>query len=116
MLVELLGRINKLLPAGRVQWSNKSAVMIHLPGLKQRLIRISTNKAEGLKFELRVPRRTFTPAMYDRIGRSPAFETRADFDMILSWVRTSDDMDASQLAAALGRCRGAFVAEAVEAV
>ena len=113
VLVELLGRINKSLPQGRIEWSNKTAVMIHLPGLKGRLIRIATNHAQGLKFELRVPRRIFTPAMYDRMGRSPTFETRPDFDVILSWVRTGDDLDAAQLAEALRRCRDAVKEGAV---
>ncbi|MHC4610198.1 MAG: excinuclease ABC subunit UvrA, partial [Planctomycetota bacterium] len=108
VLLQLLGLINKLLPQGQVVWNNKCAVMIHLPGLQGRLIRISTNHAEGLRFDLRVPKRTFTPAMCDRLGRSPTIVTRPLFDIILSWVRSVEDVDRSQLAEALRRCGNAI--------
>jgi hypothetical protein len=64
-----------------------------------------------------VPKRTFTPAMYDRLGRSPTCQqNRPEFDVILSWVRSIDEVDATQLAAALRRCREAFVTEMVGAL
>ncbi|MCH7813480.1 MAG: excinuclease ABC subunit UvrA [Planctomycetes bacterium] len=104
VLLELLGSINKSLPNARVEWTHKTAVMLHLPGMKGRLIRIATNHAQGLKFDLRVPKRTFTPTLYDRLGRSPELEARADHDVILSWVRRMEDVDKGQLADALRRC------------
>ncbi|MHC4094333.1 MAG: hypothetical protein ACYSVY_29350 [Planctomycetota bacterium] len=116
VLLQLLGLINKLLPQGQVIWDNKCAVMIHLPGLQGRLIRISTNHAQGLRFDLRVPKRTFTPAMYEGLGRSPTFVTRPLFDIILSWVRSVEDVDRSQLAEALRRCGDAIAERRLPAI
>ncbi len=108
VLVELVGRVNKMLPEAQVKWTNKTSVMVLHPGVPCRLMRLSTNKAEGLRFELRVPPKTFTPAMYDRLGRSVTLEHRPDVDLILSWVRTGDDVDAVQFTAALRVCRDAL--------
>jgi hypothetical protein len=105
LLVELIGRIKQLLPEAQVEWGNKTAVMIQVPGVQGRLMRICTSKAEGLRLELRAPRGALTPAMYDRVGRSPALETRPDFDRILTRVNTIDDIDPSQFAEVLGCCR-----------
>jgi hypothetical protein len=101
VLLELLGRINKVLPEVRVDWNGKVAVMVHYPGIRQRIVRICTSFSEGLKVELRVPRRTFTPAMYERIGRSPTFEHKLEYDVILTWVRVIEDCEAGQFAQAL---------------
>jgi excinuclease ABC subunit A len=115
-LLELLGLINKGLPEAQVNWSNKTSVMVHLPGVRQRVARISTQSAAGMKLELRVPRHSLTPAMYDGLGREPMLESRTDYDMILSQVRTIGEIDAAQLAAVLRKCREAFVETVAEAV
>jgi len=107
-LLELIGLINKSLPEAQVRWGGKVAVMIHVPWLNGRLICISTRYSEGLKVEIRVPQRTFTPAMYDRIGQSPTYEQRRQFDLILFWARSVEQVDAGQLAGAIRRCREGF--------
>ena len=104
-LVGLLGRVEKALPDARIAWNSKSAVMIDVPGVRGRLARISTNKAEGLRFAVRVPRGAVTPAMYDRIGLSPELESKRDHDVLLAWVRSLDDVDARQFDTVLKRCR-----------
>ena len=106
VLLELLGRINKALPDAHTHWTNKTSVMVHVPGVRQRVVRIATGFAEGLKLEVRVPRRTFTPAMYDRLGRSAVLENKGDRDVILSWVRSIEDCDGPQLTRALRLAAG----------
>ena len=76
-LVELVGLINKHLPNANVHWSNKTSVMVHVPQVSQRVVRVATNFAQGLKLEIRVPGKTVTPAMYDRLGREPEFPVAA---------------------------------------
>ncbi len=111
VLLALLGQISKTLPQCTIEWTNKTAVMVHLPGLKGRLLRIATNHAPGLRFDLRLPRRTFTPTMYEHLGHEPELDPRPEYDVLLSWVRTLDDVDAKQLRDVLRLCRDTFMSE-----
>ncbi|MFQ5491683.1 MAG: excinuclease ABC subunit UvrA, partial [Phycisphaerae bacterium] len=104
VLLELLGLINKTLPEASIKWDNKTAVMVHVPGLKGRLMRLATNHAQGLRFDLRLPKRTLTPTMYDKLGLAPELDERDEHDVILSWVRTTADVDAGQFGNALRLC------------
>ncbi len=106
LLLELIGRINKLDPEIVYDWNGKIAVGLHRLGdSRARLGKIVTNMGEGLRCDLRVPRNRFTPLQIEKLGRNPSIRPRRDHDQLTFWLRSLSQNDTSQFAAVLAAMR-----------
>jgi len=96
-LVELLGRIGRLVPGLRIDWNRKVSLMLAGPGRFR--ARIGTSHAYGIKCDVLVPSGSITPARIDRLGLDPRIAPRnRNNDVVCFWVQRMSQVDEQQLA------------------
>ncbi|MCP4593831.1 MAG: excinuclease ABC subunit UvrA, partial [bacterium] len=98
VLIELVGRLKKLVPDLEVKWSNKVVVGLKLPGHRKAFGWIATAQRWGLRVGFLVPRATFTFVQVDRLGREPEINAQEDHDLVRFWTQRTADVDVTQLA------------------
>ena len=102
LLVELIGRMQKLRPDLEPDWHNKLTVKLQVRGNPKSMGRIVTNHGEALRIELLVPTGAFTPTQIERLGDQPIIDDRHDdVDMIKFQARRIEEVDANVLRALL---------------
>ncbi len=98
-LVDLLGRIGKLVPGLRIDWGNKVSLRLTKPGVKSFYIRVGTSHAYGIRVGVLCPAGTMTPARIDRLGLQPEIARRnAAADIVSFWVQRMSQVDLDQFA------------------
>ncbi|MGB9626962.1 MAG: hypothetical protein ACPMAQ_19075, partial [Phycisphaerae bacterium] len=96
-LLELLGRIGRLVPGVQVDWSNRVFLRLRIPDRRLLPIRIGTSHAYGLCVRVPCPAGTVTPVCVDRLGLSPEIvRRRRAFDVVSFWVQRMDQVDRQQ--------------------
>jgi hypothetical protein len=103
----LVGRFKSIEPNLELDWANKTAVVLTVPGERLYAGKIVTNMGRGLRVELRAPRNLITPAMVDRLGEDVQTKRCANDDWVIFWVGKLDQIDAVQLRDLWRRCRDA---------
>ncbi len=101
LLVELVGRLNKLVPDLKLDWNHKTAVVLKHPAMDKPWGKIVTANRYGLRVELRAQRGQFTPAKIDRLGPDPEIKRHQNYDWIMFTLQSMDQIDTQQLKAVL---------------
>ena len=115
-LVELLGRIGRLVPGMQVDWSNRVSLRLRLPDRRLSPIRIGTSHAYGLRVGVPCPAGTVTPVCVDRLGLSPEIVRRhRAFDIVSFWVQRMDQVDGQQFRTLIRLWAGEISPEAAQA-
>ncbi|HOW17661.1 MAG TPA: hypothetical protein PLC79_01390, partial [Phycisphaerae bacterium] len=116
-LVELLGRIGRLVPGVQVDWSNRVSLRLKIPDRRLLPIRIGTSHAHGLRVGVPCPAGTVTPVCVDRLGLSPEIVRRhRAFDVVSFWVQRMDQVDPQQFRALIRLWAGEVPPESAQAV
>ncbi len=97
LLLAVVGRFKSIEPRLKLDWANKTAVMLRDSIRSETRGKIVTNMGRGLRVELRVPRNVFTPAMVEGLGEDVDIKRNADRDWISFWVRSLEQMDSARL-------------------
>jgi hypothetical protein len=97
LLVELLGRLNKLAPGLEPDWNNKTAVVLRQKAQAKPGIKIWTSSPRGLQVDVRAARGCFTPAKIDRLGPAAEIKRRNDCDWVKFSLDSMDQIDTQQL-------------------
>ncbi|MBN1488284.1 MAG: excinuclease ABC subunit UvrA, partial [Phycisphaerae bacterium] len=99
-LVELLGRIGKLVPGMTVDWNRKVSLELQGPPASLFRARVGTSHAYGIKFDISCPAGSMTPTRVDRLGMGVRITRRAKgTDVVSFWVQRANQVDPAQLAA-----------------
>ena len=99
-LVELLGRIGKLVPHLKINWGNKASLRLTRPGTRLYSIRVGTSHAYGIRVGVLCPSGTMTPTRIERLGLEPEISRRnAKIDIVSFWVQRMSQVDPEQFAA-----------------
>lgn len=100
-LVAFIGRVNKLMPAARVDWSGK--VVVDIRGSEGgRIARVITNHADALRVDVWTPPGQFTPTQIERLGiRQELHRAGSSGAGISFWFQRMDHVDAALLASVL---------------
>jgi excinuclease ABC subunit A len=102
VLVELLGRINKMSPGVETIWSAKVAIKLRRAGSAKPFGTIVTNQRWGLRVELKVPRNRFTIVQIEHLGLQPRIVHYPGHDVVQFWVQRMSDVKLPQMADVLG--------------
>jgi hypothetical protein len=94
----LIGRFKKLQPDLRLDWGGKVCVNLLVPGESKSAGKIVTNMPAGLRLDLRVPTASVTPTQIEKIGLKPEIKPCVDYDRVIFWVRSLDNLDTAKLA------------------
>ncbi len=104
-LLELIGRLSKLDPTIRFDWTGKVAVGMKHAGCGKPFGKIVTNMGRGMRCEVRTVANLFTPVQIDRLAVEPTVRRYADHDSITFWCRSVKECDPDQLARLLANTR-----------
>ncbi len=96
LIVEMLGRMKKLVPSLSEDWSRKVMVVIEHPQIKGGWARLITNHAHAMRVQIRAPRGLFTPAMIEKIGLTPDIREQGDEHEIIFWLQRMEQIDPAQ--------------------
>ncbi len=108
-LVELVGRLNKIMPKVEIDWNNKTAVSLRHPLMKRAWGKISTASRHGLRVEITGKANQFTPTKIERLGEDPEIKRRSNRDVVTFWVREMKDVDTRQLTAVLKEAEASLI-------
>lgn len=104
LILEFLGRINKIDPTIEPNWNGKVGIGLKRKG-QPAFGKIVTNMGEGLRLDLFVKRNTFTPLQINKLGTNVTLRPFPEFDNIQCWIKSLDDNDIKQLTDVLTNTR-----------
>jgi excinuclease ABC subunit A len=107
LLMELIGRFNKLQPGLAIDYGTRTAVILKVPGEPKYASKLVTNIGRGIRVELRTPPGACALPQVDRLGEDVEIKRYPPYDMIAFWVREAEQIDPGQLAEAWRVGRGA---------
>lgn len=97
LMVQLLGRIKKIDPTIKEDWTQKVTVSLRHPNVSGIWAKFVTNNAFGLRVEVRCARGQFTPARIERLGLTPDIHDQHGHTCIRFWVQNMQQCDNEQL-------------------
>jgi hypothetical protein len=87
-----------------------------MPGEARWVGKIVTNIGRGLRVELRAPKNGLTPTQIDRLGEDVQIKPQEEYDRIVFWLRSLNQMDSKQLLDVWRRCRSVGAEERLVSV
>ncbi len=97
LIVEVLGRIKKIDPSVKEDWTRKVMVTLSHPGITGVWGRLITNHPHALRLEFRCRRGQFTPALVENLGMEVRIrQMRGPEDQVQFWLQTMSQCDATQ--------------------
>jgi len=100
-LAATIGLVNKTVPNARTLWGRKVFVDL-LTADGRRIGKIITNKSEGLRMDVHVPRGRFTPTQVERLGTSQEFARPGSSGAELTfWFESIEQLDPVMLKSVL---------------
>jgi len=97
LIVEMLGRLKKMVPEIREDWTRKVMVVLQHPEVPGVWARFITNQANAMRVEVHCARGQFTPALIDKLGIDPVIRHLSHHDQVQFWLQKSQQCDQEQL-------------------
>jgi len=97
LILEMLGRLKKIDPAIKEDWSRKVMVVLTHPDIHGVWTRFVTNHAEAMRVEIFCKRTQFTPAMIEKVGLEVEIRhVKPTVDHIRFWLQRIEQCDLEQ--------------------
>jgi len=95
--LSFIGRVSKIVPGVRVDWSGKVVVDIRGEG-NRRVARVITNDADALRVDIWTPPGCFTPTQIERLGlRQELSRSGSSGAGLTFWFTGMDQLDSTLL-------------------
>ncbi|MBI4579568.1 MAG: hypothetical protein HY718_07700, partial [Planctomycetes bacterium] len=108
LIAELLGKLKKLDPAIKEDWTRKVMIVLEHPKIEGIWGRLITNHPHAMRIEFRCRRGEFTPALVERLGLDVRIrQMRGPEDQVQFWLQKMAQCDPAQLEALI---RGSIAA------
>jgi excinuclease ABC subunit A len=100
LVAELLGRLKKLDPQLKEDWTRKVMIVLEHPDIEGIWGRLITNHPHAMRIEFRVRRGQFTPTLVEKLGLDVKIrQMRGNEDQVQFWLQNTGQCDAAQLSA-----------------
>jgi excinuclease ABC subunit A len=97
LIAEVLGRIKKIDPGIKEDWTRKVMITLTRPGISGIWARLITNHPHAMRLEFRCRRGQFTPALVENLGMEVKIrQMRGPEDQVQFWLQTMNQCDAAQ--------------------
>lgn len=97
LIAEVLGRIKKIDPAVKEDWTRKVMVTLTHPQVSGIWARLITNHPHAMRLEFRCRRGQFTPALIENLGMEAKIrQMRGPEDQVQFWLQNMNQCDAVQ--------------------
>ncbi len=86
--------MTKLCPRLTIDWNNNVGMKLYLD--RRQVGMLVTNKPEGLRLHIRIPRGALTPVQMDRLGKQVEVKSYPDYDVVQFTVTATVTGDRDQ--------------------